>query len=154
MNDSNQPSRQKPAHGIRITSNAPTIVFLTVCTKDRIKILDNDSTHNLLVKIWRDSDAWLAGRYVLMPDHIHLFASPNGEKSSLEMWVRYWKSIFTRQRDGESIWQDGHWDRRLRSSESYEQKWEYVRSNPVRHGFVGRWQDWKYQGEIHELYWM
>ncbi len=119
MDNSNLPSRQKPVHGVRITANAPTIVFVTVCTKDRIKILDDDVIHNRLVKIWNESDAWLVGRYVLMPDHIHLFVSPNNQEVHLEGWVRYWKSIFTQNHGGKSLWQEGHWDRRLRTNESY-----------------------------------
>ncbi len=89
-----------------------------------------------------------------MPDHIHLFASPNCEETDFDAWVRYWKSMFTRRHGGRSIWQIEHWDRRLRTGDSYEKKWEYVRSNPVRHGVVKNWQDWKYQGEIHRLYWI
>ena len=33
-------------------------------------------------------------------------------------------------------WQSDHWDTRLRSGESYDAKWEYVRNNPVRAGLV------------------
>ena len=39
----------------------------------------------------------------------------------------------------------------LRSSESYSGKWNYVRNNPVRHGFVANADDWPWQGEIEEL---
>jgi hypothetical protein len=38
----------------------------------------------------------------------------------------------------EHRWQTDHWDRRLRSDESYAEKWEYVRCNAVRHGLVAR----------------
>ena len=34
------------------------------------------------------------------------------------------------------IWQEGFFDHILRSDESMAQKWEYVRENPVRAGFV------------------
>jgi REP element-mobilizing transposase RayT len=33
-------------------------------------------------------------------------------------------------------WQSDFWDRTLRSDESYAEKWEYVRLNPVRHGLA------------------
>ena len=36
----------------------------------------------------------------------------------------------------------------LRSDESYSQKWNYVRENPVRAGLVKSAADWPYQGEI------
>jgi putative transposase len=47
-----------------------------------------------------------------------------------------------------SLWQPGFFDHVLRSDESYAQKWEYVRNNPVRAGLVASWQEWPYQGEI------
>src|SRR5437870_5293667 len=56
----------------------PTIVFLTVCTKDRRPWLATDETHDLLREVWIASAAWLVGRYVVMPDHVHLFARPGG----------------------------------------------------------------------------
>src|SRR5882724_10125085 len=36
-------------------------------------------------------------------------------------------------------------DRLLRSDESLSEKWEYVRLNPVRAGFVEHSEDWPYQ---------
>jgi hypothetical protein len=49
------------------------------------------------------------------------------------------------------FWQKRFFDHVMRSAESYEQKWTYVRDNPVRAGLVGRAEDWPYQGEIHHL---
>ncbi|HEY4270535.1 MAG TPA: hypothetical protein VGM65_00875 [Candidatus Udaeobacter sp.] len=39
-------------------------------------------------------------------------------------------------------------DHLLRNDESYTQKWEYVRENPVRAGLVPLAADWPYQGEF------
>lgn len=88
-----------------------------------------------------------------MPDHVHLFASPSAEPVSLEHWVRFWKAQLARQAKITGLWQSDHWDRRLRSGESYQRKWEYVRANPVRKGLVKKPEDWPYQGEIHALEW-
>jgi len=46
------------------------------------------------------------------------------------------------------IWEEGFFDHVLRSNESYSQKWNYVRKNPVRAGLVKSVTDWPYQGEI------
>ena len=51
------------------------------------------------------------------------------------------------------LWQRGCWDRQLRTGESYAQKWEYVRNNPVRKGLVANADDWPYQGELNVLEW-
>jgi hypothetical protein len=49
---------------------------------------------------------------------------------------------------GDPIWQRGFFDHLLRSSESYSEKWNYVRENPVRAGLVSHANDWRYSGEI------
>ena len=42
---------------------------------------------------------------------------------------------------------------RLRRDESYTDKWEYIRENPVRAGLVKDSDDWPYQGSLNDLYW-
>jgi REP element-mobilizing transposase RayT len=89
-----------------------------------------------------------------MPDHLHLFAAPSLSPLPLDKWIRYWKSQFTKAHGVElDKWQTDHWDTRLRSWESYDQKWNYVRENPVRHGFVNDAASWPYQGVLNELRW-
>ena len=46
------------------------------------------------------------------------------------------------------LWQPGFFDHVLRNDESYSQKWEYVRENPVRTGLVVRAAEWPYEGEL------
>jgi putative transposase len=48
-------------------------------------------------------------------------------------------------------WQEGFFDHLLRSRESYSQKWNYVRMNPVRAGLSRTLEEWPYQGEIISL---
>jgi putative transposase len=133
--------------------NQPTIIFLTVCTKNREPRLANEETHQVLLAHWLKSTSWLVGRYVILPDHIHLFCSPH-EDVPLERWVAFWKNISARalRIDDQPFWQRDFWDAQLRSSDSYEQKWEYVRYNPVRHKLCLIAADWPYQGEIHQLH--
>ena len=83
-----------------------------------------------------------------MPDHVHLFV--RGDDSFvLSRWVGGLKlamsvAVAKQQR----LWQPGFFDHVLRSSESYAEKWNYVRENPVRAGLVDHAADWPYQGEI------
>jgi putative transposase len=148
-------SRKKPAHGVLIDPLQPTIVLVTVCTKDRSPWLATSENHKTLCATWSEASAWLVGRYVLMPNHVHFFAAPGRLEIPLDHWVRYWKSQFTQARYfSEQEWQVNHWDTRLRSGESYDEKWAYVRENPVRAGLVERFQDWPYQGELSVLHWV
>ena len=50
-------------------------------------------------------------------------------------------------------WQAGFFDHVLRNGESYGEKWNYVRMNPVRAGLVEQVEEWPYSGEIHVLRW-
>lgn len=146
--------RKKPAHGVWIDPSRPTIIFVTVCTQDRRPWLASEATQRLLCEVWGQSQAWLIGRYVLMPDHLHFFAAPGLIDISLDDWIRFWKSQFSRRDADESHeWQTNHWDTRLRSDDSYEGKWWYVRNNPVRAGLVRSADEWPFQGELNHLPW-
>jgi putative transposase len=152
--------RKHPAHGILSNGNNATIIFLTVCTKNRAKWLASPKVHKLLHSVWTKASAWLVGDYVIMPDHIHLFCAPNpmlegeapAEPIPFDNWVRYWKSMFTkRHKNPRHQWQIDHWGTRVRTWERYEDKWEYVRNNPVRHGLVATVDEWPCQGRVHDL---
>jgi len=74
----------------------------------------------------------------------------------MEKWMGYWKrraSLQWETRLTEPMFQRDFFDRQLRSSESYDAKWEYVRMNPVRAGLVERPEDWPYQGEMNLVSW-
>jgi putative transposase len=147
------PDRKHPVHGV-LASDSPTIVFLTVCTQDRRPWLAASAVHEALRQVWTEARAWLVGRYVIMPDHVHLFAAPGELTIPFDHWVRYWKSQFTRQhRVREHSWQVDHWDRRLRREDGYDAAWEYVVNNPVRKGLVAHSEEWPYQGTLFELRW-
>jgi REP-associated tyrosine transposase len=146
--------RKQLSHDVLLVDEQPTIIFITVCTKGRRAWLATNAVHDTLLRIWQEADAWLIGRYVVMPEHIHLFCAPGALELPLANWVTYWKSQFTRQHGNPlQRWQSGFWDTRLRRDESYGGKWEYVRNNPFRHGFVTHAEDWPYQGELHVLEW-
>ena len=51
------------------------------------------------------------------------------------------------------IWQRDFFDRRLRSGESYRQKWLYLWENSIKEGIVSRAEDWPYQREMNALAW-
>ena len=147
------PNRTRPADGAYFARPSGTIIFATVCTKDRVRCLASDDVHRLLINVWHDAAAWLVGRYVIMPDHIHLFSSPNQESIGFDAWVKYWKSQFTRRFRGSPFrWLPRQWDTRMRCVETYEQKWDYVKRNPVRHGLTATSDEWPYQGELNILH--
>ena len=122
-------------------------MFLTVCTEKRAAWLAQVSVQDALHRIWRDpATAWLVGDYVLMPDHLHLFCAPHDLKFTIERWMAFWKDRFVRTGLNCGGFQAGGFHHRLREDESYAQKWQYVRENPVRQGLVSRAEDWAFLG--------
>jgi len=117
-------------------------------------MLDRDDIHRALIAFFGNAGkrGVFVGRYVLMPDHLHLFVAiaPGGQ--SLSRWVQILKIALAKPLRAEEcsspFWQKGFFDHVLRSAESYSRHWEYVRRNPVRAGLVKKAEDWPYQGEI------
>lgn len=146
--------RKNPARGVLISSNQPTIVFLTVCTKDRQPWLASENVHAALRKVWQSTDTWLVGDYLLMPDHVHLFCAPRDLSVKLQRWISFWKREFSCLHLLEAgQWQRDFWDTRMRRGENYAEKWNYVCENPIRAGLVKNSDDWPFQGQIHLLPW-
>jgi REP element-mobilizing transposase RayT len=133
----------------------PPIYFITACTVDRKALLACAEVHDAFRTFCLNSPQHGArvGRYVLMPDHLHLFVSVN--EISLSNWVKSMKNTLSKSFRGLGYeaphWQKGFFDHLFRSGESYSQKWDYVRENPVRGGLVSATEDWPYAGEIHDL---
>lgn len=134
-------------------------MFVTTCTHGRQALLACAEVHESLHDIWSQSaerNGWFVGQYVVMPDHVHLFACPQHDALSLAGWMQLWKAIAAKrinragQRSG-SVWQADYFDRYLRSLRDYSAKWDYVALNPVRKGLVSNPEEWPYQGIIHDL---
>jgi len=146
------PQRKHPSHRVVEHPDRPTIVFVTVCTNLRQPVLSNERVHALLRDVWSSAGAWVVGRYVIMPDHVHLFAGVGSRELPLTNWVSFWKRAFTR-RHGVALWQENYWDTTLRNASHAGERWEYIRQNPVRAGLVANADDWPWQGELNELRW-
>ena len=133
------------------------IYFVTVCTQKRRNLVANGAVHDCFrtfAQTAPERGAWV-GRYVLMPDHLHLFVALDDEQLSLSQWVKSLKGTLSSHFRAVGLpppyWQKGFFDHVLRSSESYSEKWDYVQENPARAGLVRRSEDWPYAGEVFDL---
>ena len=154
MPEENYPNRRKPAAGVRIALQRPTIVFVTVCAEKRGTWVAQATVQEILLKAWSEAQTWLVGYYLLMPDHIHFFCAPGISAKPFRGWMSYWKRRFSLAvKDPAWCWQSLQWDTRLRKAEQYEQKWQYVRHNPVRAGLVATPEEWPYRGVMNRLGW-
>jgi putative transposase len=145
--------RKYPYHAPMNPLHENNLIFLTVCTKDRMPWLDNDVAHHVLRELWSDRSHWIVGPYILMPDHVHLIAAPaSSQKSSLKDWTAWWKRLSTRRfEDPIAGWQKGFWDTRLRDPRHVAEKIHYMRLNPARKGLVNEGSAWRFQGVIHSI---
>jgi len=146
--------RKKPPRLGRVfQAYGSPLYFVTFNTWRRQRILDRASIQDAFIGHGRKvSELGVAiGRYVIMPDHVHLFVRI-GLELRLGVTVKHIKQAITKavreEAPGLRVWQPAFFDHLLRSSESYGEKWEYVRQNPVRAGLVKLADEWPYQGEI------
>ena len=129
------------------------IYFVTACTFNRRAVLAQPATHQTFLEFADagENHAAYVGAYVIMPNHIHLFVALEPDRK-LSVWMKSLKNSLSKTLRSLEVpsphWQKGFFDHVLRSAESYSQKWEYVRDNPVRAGLVRNWEEWPYCGEI------
>jgi len=131
----------------------PPLYFVTFNTHKRRRLLANSGVHNALVNYAHEGEARGIGfgRYVIMPDHVHVFVRGNLD-FSLRQWVRILKRVLSNEVSAPPRhWQQGFFDHLIRHSESYAEKWEYLRQNPVRAGLVQNADEWPWQGEVVRL---
>jgi len=151
------PERKRPARCTPIDAgNRSVILFVTVCAHQKRPLFANGPAFETIVSAWQSATTWAVGRFVVMPNHIHLFCSPVDSSFSVRAWAHFWKSLASRQWPQPSdhpVWQVDLWDTQLRTGDSYDSKWSYVHNNPVRHGLVRKADDWPYQGHLNRLWW-
>lgn len=134
------------------------LYFVTLCSFERKIILAQPAAHEALTLFCQNGSAHGAfvGRYVLMPDHLHLFVTFAPEGVNLSGWVKSLKNALSKSWRSAGIaaphWQKGFFDHLMRSTDSYEQKWDYVAANPVRAGLAAFPEVWSYQGMMYELH--
>jgi len=137
------PQRKRLYHDIPSWVKDGALFFVTICALPRRQnhLCLPGRTKALIdsAEFYHVAGKWWLKLFLLMPDHLHaLVAVPRVE--SLPSVVRKWKAFQCTTLGID--WQSGFFDHRLRSDESEEEKYIYIRMNPVRAGFVARPGDW------------
>lgn len=142
---------------LQYTYQSSPIYFVTANTHARAQILATPAVHECLETFAANGPelgAWI-GAYIIMPDHLHAFVALDRQQLSLSSWMKSLKLTMSRTLRQSGIesphWQKGFFDHVLRSTESYAQKWHYVRDNAVRAGQAANWEEWPFRGEPHPL---
>ena len=149
-------SRKFAARPLRLSQvfRSPPLYFVTFCTHRRRACLASAELHTAFIQFANrgyEKSNVAVGRYVIMPDHVHLFVR-GADGFVLGRWIGMLKQCLGKIGSSSPIvgqfWQEGFFDHVLRSDESCANKSEYVRQNSVRAGLVECAEDWPYQGEI------
>ena len=79
---------------------------------------------------------------LLMPDHVHFITSFPEREKRMNIVVSKWKEWTAKSLGIE--WQRDFFEHRLRHDESFDEKAEYIRRNPLRAGLVKHSENWPY----------
>jgi REP-associated tyrosine transposase len=133
-----------------------SVYFITCCIERRWPVLTNPHAWKICLKVLARLNQWQTLAVIAMPDHLHLLVSPLDRDASVSEFSKWFKRWFNEEYGLHFVsvskplaqtwsWQEGCFDRLLRSDESLSEKWEYLRQNPVRAGLVEDPDDWPYQ---------
>ena len=122
---------------------------MTFVTRGRVVL--PDTARDIVLRHVLTSPFYYLHVAVVMPDHVHLIATPDWERDGFAVPIcailRRIKGASSRevnlalQRSG-ALWQSESFDHELRRDESLAEKCEYIRQNPVRKGLVTRPDDY------------
>ncbi len=122
------------------------IYFVTLCVAGRRPVLANADTFEAMKTTIKQLRKWEVMAAMIMPDHVHMIVSPTEDRDlSVGDFTMGFKRLLRKSLASQAWqWQRGCFDRLLRSDEDLGNKWIYVQENPVRAGFVQRFEDWPF----------
>lgn len=131
--------------------------FVTICTKNREKVLWQDGRGELcspdkvplsdvgvivdreIEKLNAVYDAVSVDKFCIMPDHIHLLlvihTDVDGRTQfapTISRIVKQFKGSITKQ-IGRSIWQKSFFEHGIRNQQDYDEIWAYIENNPMKY---------------------
>ncbi len=89
--------------------------------------------------------------YTFMPDHLHLLVEGRDPSANLRGFAAALRRAISAacwHRASGTLWQDGYYERTLRSSEGTQRIIDYILNNPVRAGLVDNALDYPYSWSV------
>src|SRR4029077_17981823 len=126
------------------------IYLVTICAKDRKRVLANDAAFNAFKNAAAKLREWRVLAAILMPDHLHIVVAPRERDARLGNFSAALKRWMRKELNASWERQLGCFDRLLRSNGSLHEKGLYIPENAVRAGLVKDWRDWPYRFEFNE----
>jgi putative transposase len=132
------PTRNSEAHAVLLSRR---IFFVTTRTYSGRRVFQVDRNAELFVDVLRScTRRFQIHDFVVMPDHVHLLLSVEGDLS-IEKAVQFIKGGFSYRVRKElgyagEVWQRGFSEVRVNDDESFRKHREYIAQNPARAGLV------------------
>jgi putative transposase len=137
--------RKSLNHKIHVAGRFGATYFITICCGQKLR---NQLCHQTIAidifktaRRYDECRTWYLHLMLLMPDHLHALIGLDGD-ASLSATIANFKRA-TAKFAGIK-WQRNFFDHRLRHDESFMEKAEYIRHNPVRAGLTKIATDWRY----------
>ena len=128
------------------------IVFITCVTRDRLSYLRESADVELLFNTMRSVQAihpFHLLAYAILPDHFHWLMYVSSGHDTFSSIMHSVKRNFTlNYRKAHqigvtfSVWQARFWDHVIRDESDFRNHFDYIHWNPVKHGLVGRPEEW------------
>jgi putative transposase len=139
------PTRKQLPHDAPAWVKSGSIFFITICClpKGENQLCQPEIARNIFASVHFRHERldWCTHLFLLMPDHLHgLLSVPYDQsmKSTISKWKEYTaKHVGIR-------WQRDFFDHRLRNDESFDEKANYIRMNPVRENLILEPSAWPY----------
>ena len=138
--------------------------FFTVVTHSRAPLFSDPAARALLGDKFRAcQEQWPfeVSAIVLLPDHLHaIWSLPLGDSNYPARWA-WIKKEFTKSwldlrgkslpvspaREAENrrgVWQPRFWEHTIEDEDDFENHFDYIHYNPVKHGYVQCPRDWRW----------
>ena len=132
-------------HSILLPADMPVIYFVTLCVKNRQRVLANPLVWESVTATFESLRNWFVCSAVLMPDHLHVLVAPREDRDlAVGDFSNGFKRLLGKRLQPSWAWQTGCFDRLLRSHDDGYRQWLYMRENPVRTKLVASWDLWPY----------
>ena len=137
-------------------------VFITLVTFGRSHIFADKKAQEILKQVWMDvarRHPFITDAICVLPDHIHTLLTLPEDSYNYSLRIREIKRLFTikylakfdeanqrnlsRLRKKEAtVWQRRFWEHTIRDEQDYQNHFDYIHYNPVKHGLVNNIADW------------
>lgn len=139
-------------------------IFITMVSYNRTPIFLNSAARTILHDAWKYTSKkfpFNTNAICLLPDHIHALITLPENDDDYPLRIKEIKRFFTRvylsrfrevhqrtpshyDKQESTIWQRRYWEHTIRDEQDYQNHFDYIHYNPVKHGLVNNVSAWEW----------